>query len=91
MKKLELLLPRLRNIPALLLWGDRDRAISLGSVQTLRQYFDRADYCVLPGTGHLPFEECPDALTAMVNRFLVDLRGKSQVGPRLVRRVSEVS
>ena len=48
--------------PALLLWGDRDRAVSLESAQNLRRCFDRAEFEVLPGTGHLPYEECPETL-----------------------------
>ena len=85
MSKLELELKRVHHIPALLLWGDRDRAVSLESVQELRRYFDRADFELLPGTGHLPFEECPETLTRIVNSFLARLRGPREAGPTLVR------
>ncbi len=86
MAKLEVGLQHLRPIPALLLWGDRDRAVSLESGETLRRCFDRSELVVLPGTGHLPYEECPELLTRLVNSFLVRMRGKSEAGPRLVRK-----
>ena len=86
MSKLEIGLQHLRPIPALLLWGDRDRAVSLESGEMLRRYFDRSELIVLPGTGHLPYEECPELLTRLVNCFLVRVRGQSEAGPRLVRK-----
>jgi 4,5:9,10-diseco-3-hydroxy-5,9,17-trioxoandrosta-1(10),2-diene-4-oate hydrolase len=84
MGKLELSLQQVRRFPALLLWGDRDRAVSLESAQGLRRCFDRAELVELPGMGHLPYEECPETLTRLVNSFLVRMRGQSEAGPRLV-------
>jgi 4,5:9,10-diseco-3-hydroxy-5,9,17-trioxoandrosta-1(10),2-diene-4-oate hydrolase len=86
MSRLENGLPNLRPIPALLLWGDRDRAVSLESGETLRRWFDQSELVVLPGTGHLPYEECPELLTRLVNSFLVRTRGQSEAGPQLVRK-----
>jgi pimeloyl-ACP methyl ester carboxylesterase len=82
MAKLQLALPHVRPFPALLLWGDRDRAVSLESGQNLRRCFDRVEFEVLPGTGHLPYEECPDTLARIVSSFLIRMR---QAGPQLVR------
>ena len=84
MDKLELALQHLRRFPALLLWGDRDRAVSLESAQGLRRCFDRAELVELPGMGHLPYEECPETLTRLVNSFLVRMRGQVEAGPHLV-------
>ena len=84
MGKLELALDHVRCFPALLLWGDRDRAVSLESAQGLRRCFDRAEWVELPGTGHLPYEECPETLTLLVNSFLVRMRGQGEAGPQLV-------
>jgi hypothetical protein len=39
----------------------------------------------LPGTGHLPYEECPETLARLVNAFLVRMRGQSEAGPQLVQ------
>jgi 4,5:9,10-diseco-3-hydroxy-5,9,17-trioxoandrosta-1(10),2-diene-4-oate hydrolase len=87
MTKLEGVLRQVREIPALLVWGDRDRAVSLDSGEALRRYFDQSELVVLPGTGHLPYEECPEVFARLVNSFLVKVRGKSEIGPRLVRPV----
>ena len=89
MSKLEPELKRICHIPAMLVWGDRDRAVSLESVRELRRYFDQADLKILPGTGHLPFEECPEILTGIVNSFLAHLRGPRETGPVLVRNQAQ--
>lgn len=68
MRKLEAALPRLVNIPTLLLWGSRDHVISLHSVAPLQQHFRNARLLVLEGAGHLPYEELPDEF----NRALLD-------------------
>src|SRR3984957_6959375 len=77
-------LKHVRRIPALLLWGDRDRAVSLESARNLRQCFDRVEFEILPGTGHLPYEECPEVLARLANSFLARMR-QSETGPQLVR------
>jgi pimeloyl-ACP methyl ester carboxylesterase len=78
-------LKHVRQFPALLLWGDRDRAVDLQSVQQLRKSFDQAELVVLPGTGHLPYEECPEIFARTVNSFLERMRRQTEGGPRLVR------
>ncbi len=70
MRDLRAVLDRVRSVPALLLWGDRDRAVSLRSADVLMQSFDRAEFAMLPGVGHLPFEEVPQAFCASISGFL---------------------
>jgi pimeloyl-ACP methyl ester carboxylesterase len=84
MAGLERALEHVRHTPALLVWGDRDRAVSVESAQNLRQCFDRVEFELLPGTGHLPYEECPEALARLVNSFLRRMR-QTETGPQLVR------
>jgi pimeloyl-ACP methyl ester carboxylesterase len=81
MAKLQAELEHVRQFPTLLLWGDRDRAVSIGSGQQLRRCFDRVEFQVLPGAGHLPYEECPETLSRLVNSFLTKTR---EAGPQLV-------
>jgi pimeloyl-ACP methyl ester carboxylesterase len=81
MAKLQAELEHVRQFPTLLLWGDRDRAVSIGSGQQLRRCFDRVEFQVLPGAGHLPYEECPETLSRLVNSFLTRMRA---AGPQLV-------
>ena len=83
MGKLKADLEHVGQIPTLLLWGDRDRAVSIESGQRLRRCFDQVEFQVLPGTGHLPYEECPETLGRLVNSFLSKMR--EGAGPQLVR------
>jgi 4,5:9,10-diseco-3-hydroxy-5,9,17-trioxoandrosta-1(10),2-diene-4-oate hydrolase len=85
MTALKTALQQVRQIPVLLIWGDRDRAVALKSAEDLQRYFDQAELEILPGAGHLPYEECPETLTRIVNSFLVRMRGKADSGPQLVR------
>src|ERR1700733_10940122 len=85
MGRLEAALPHLRRFPTLLLWGDRDRAVSLESGRELRRSFDRVELVELPGPGHLPYEKCPETLTRLANSFLLRMRGQSEAGPQLVQ------
>ena len=84
MAELEASLHQVRQIPALLLWGDRDRAVSPESGERLRACFAEADLVVLPGIGHLPYEECPELMSQVVNAYLLRKRGKSDGGPKLI-------
>jgi len=85
MTALQVALQQVHHIPALLIWGDRDRAVALNSAEDLQRYFDQAELEILPGAGHLPYEECPELLARIVNSFLVRMRGKADKGPQLVR------
>ena len=68
--ELERELPRLRPLPTLLLWGNRDRAVTVRSAEPLRACFERARLMVLPGVGHLPYEEVPEEFNRAVADFL---------------------
>ncbi len=69
MEALAPMLPRLRSMPTLLLWGALDRAVSLSSAHQLRDVL-RAPMEVLPELGHLPFEEAPELFAEKVWAFL---------------------
>jgi pimeloyl-ACP methyl ester carboxylesterase len=88
MAKLRLALDRVHSFPALLLWGDRDRAVSLDSARELQRCFDQVDFHLLPGAGHLPFEECPETFAQLVNAFLARMRA---AGPKLVPQPAQTA
>ena len=69
MAELKLSLPRLRGVPVRLLWGTHDRAVSLTSGQALAEALG-AELVVIPGAGHVPYEEVPEAFAERVNEFL---------------------
>ncbi len=66
------MLPRLRHLPTILLWGAHDRAVSLASAARLRAVL-RAPLEVLPELGHLPFEEAPELFAEQILHFLSSL------------------
>ena len=66
--ELELLLPQLRSVPTLLMWGSKDPAVYVSSMEPLARHFAHVQTVVFPGIGHLPYEECP----AEFNRALIE-------------------
>jgi pimeloyl-ACP methyl ester carboxylesterase len=66
--ELERALPKIRDYPALLAWGTRDRAVSFHSAEPLGRNFRDARLIAFEGVGHLPYEEAPQHF----NRALVD-------------------
>jgi pimeloyl-ACP methyl ester carboxylesterase len=62
-------LPR-HSIPTLLLWGDRDPVVPTATAPALAAALPQSRLVVLPGCGHLPFAEDPDAFAAAVLPFL---------------------
>lgn len=70
MRQLEAALPSIASVPALLLWGADDETVTEGSGQRLLKCFSDADYVVLPGVGHMPYEEAPAEFNRCVLQFL---------------------
>ncbi len=67
---LKTLLPKLADLPTLLIWGDADPAVYPESAEPLREYFRNCEYVRLPGVGHLPYEEAPAEFNRAVTEFL---------------------
>src|SRR5262249_46745197 len=63
-------LPRIRNIPALLIWGSEDRAVDPRSARRLQEVFESAHLEVFDGVGHLPYEENPERFNQTVLDYL---------------------
>jgi haloalkane dehalogenase len=61
---------RLANLPALLLWGMKDRALPPRLLTRWRQGLPDADVVELPDAGHWPHEETPAAVLGHLRRFL---------------------
>ncbi len=65
---LESKLASMSEIPTLFIWGDQDGAVEIESGYELRKHFPEAPFVVIPGAGHLPYEEVPDQFnTALIN------------------------
>lgn len=74
LRELEALLPKLAAIPTLLMWGDRDPAVYVSSLEPLARFFPNAKKVVFPGVGHLPYEECSEEFNRELLKFLTDAR-----------------
>jgi pimeloyl-ACP methyl ester carboxylesterase len=70
LQELEALLPKLRAIPTLLMWGEKDPAVYVSSMKKLARHFDHVQTVVFPGVGHLPYEECVEEFNRELIRFL---------------------
>jgi 4,5:9,10-diseco-3-hydroxy-5,9,17-trioxoandrosta-1(10),2-diene-4-oate hydrolase len=70
MQEFEAALPRVAGIPALLLWGSKDRVVDSGSAELLRRSFHAAQTAIIEGAGHLPYEESPEEFSRIVLGFL---------------------
>jgi 4,5:9,10-diseco-3-hydroxy-5,9,17-trioxoandrosta-1(10),2-diene-4-oate hydrolase len=57
--------------PTLLIWGDRDRAVGLPSGRELQRTLPHSSLIVLPGVGHIPFEEMPDICNNAMRDWLL--------------------
>lgn len=66
----EMLLPKLSDVPTLLVWGDKDPAVYVSSMDRLAQHFTNVQKVVFPGIGHLPYEECPERFNRELTKFL---------------------
>lgn len=77
LRELEALLPKLAPIPTLLMWGSRDPAVYVSSLDALARCFPDSQRIVFPGVGHLPYEECPEEFNEALIRFLTQ---KSEKG-----------
>ena len=75
--ELEALLPRLSSIPTLLMWGNKDPAVYVSSMEPLARHFANVQTVVFPGIGHLPYEECPEEFNRALIEFLTNEESKS--------------
>jgi pimeloyl-ACP methyl ester carboxylesterase len=58
--------------PTLLLWGDTDRMIPHSQAEAYQRLIPASRTVVLPGLGHAPMEEAPEASLAPVLAFLAE-------------------
>lgn len=58
-QRLKMELPGIQA-PVKLIWGARDRVVPATSAPALREALPQAELTILPGLGHLPYEEAPE-------------------------------
>ncbi|NKE48445.1 alpha/beta fold hydrolase [Roseomonas frigidaquae] len=57
--------------PVLLLWGERDAMVPASHAADYQRVLADSRLVVLPGLGHVPMEEAPEAVAAALRRFLL--------------------
>lgn len=62
-------IPRV-TAPVLLIWGTHDGAVDPRSAEPLQAAFRQCETAVLPGIGHIPFEEAPEVFNRLVLEFI---------------------
>jgi pimeloyl-ACP methyl ester carboxylesterase len=70
LQELEATLPKLKNIPTLLMWGSRDSAVYASSAGPLAKHFSNSQVIIFPRVGHLPYEECAEEFNRALIQFL---------------------
>jgi pimeloyl-ACP methyl ester carboxylesterase len=70
LQELEALLPTLAPVPTLLMWGSKDPAVYVSSMEPLARHFAQVQKVVFPDVGHLPYEECPEEFNRALIRFM---------------------
>jgi pimeloyl-ACP methyl ester carboxylesterase len=83
-------LPRIASFPTLLVWGDRDRAVSLASGLRLERELPHSRLIVIPGAGHVVFEELPEVANPLMHDWLSrDPEASYAAQPRLDQPLPE--
>jgi pimeloyl-ACP methyl ester carboxylesterase len=59
-----------RNPPTLVIWGARDPYVPARFADVQRGFFPRAETYILPGSGHWPLVDDPEAVTGAIVTFL---------------------
>jgi pimeloyl-ACP methyl ester carboxylesterase len=70
LQELQSVLPRIADIPVLMLWGTADVAVDPASAVPLSRQFAHCRVLMLDAIGHLPYEEVPEEFNRAVAEFL---------------------
>ncbi len=71
LRHIDLILPQVESLPALLLWGDRDAAVDPASAEELHRRWKNSAVVMMPNVGHMPYEEVPEEFNRIVLDFLL--------------------
>jgi pimeloyl-ACP methyl ester carboxylesterase len=58
------------DVPALLIWGDRDPVVPAFTAPELMRHLAHSEQVTLPGVGHLPNDERPDQCASLIRTWL---------------------
>lgn len=72
LRELKVILSKISDIPTLMIWGSKDPAVYVSSMEPLARHFSNVRTIVFPGIGHLPYEECPEQFNQVLIKFLTE-------------------
>jgi pimeloyl-ACP methyl ester carboxylesterase len=75
LEELKQAMPRIADIPTLLVWGTKDHAVKVESAADLLRAFHDGRLITLKGAGHMPMEEVPEAFNLALIKFLQNGNG----------------
>jgi pimeloyl-ACP methyl ester carboxylesterase len=91
---IESVLPLVKSVPALLLWGDRDVAVEPVSAEELHRRWDNSEVVMMDGVGHMPYEEVPEEFNRIALDFLLGntpaIPPRKETQPEMAYAVSEL-
>jgi 4,5:9,10-diseco-3-hydroxy-5,9,17-trioxoandrosta-1(10),2-diene-4-oate hydrolase len=70
MSTLQAVLPMIAHVPALMVWGELDRAVSVISGMRLKEEMAASELVIVPGGGHVLFEEMPEESNRLMLEWL---------------------
>jgi pimeloyl-ACP methyl ester carboxylesterase len=71
LERVETALPLVESLPALLLWGEWDRAVHRSSAGELHRRWKNSAVLIMGRIGHMPYEEVPEEFNRIVLDFLL--------------------
>jgi pimeloyl-ACP methyl ester carboxylesterase len=73
-------MPKIANIPTLLVWGEKDNVVPAETMKGLAADFENPAIAIIKDAGHLPYEELPEQFNEIVLAFLLS-RNERQSHP----------
>ncbi len=59
------------DVPALLIWGDRDPVVPPATGRALMRHLAHSEQVTIPGVGHLPNDERPEQCAELIRTWLM--------------------
>ena len=82
-----------RDIPSLIVWGDRDRIIPASHADLAHELMPGSRLEIFPGAGHFPFNDDPDRFIEVLERFIAETEeanlDQDHIRRMLLRRQAE--
>ncbi|MGG1399698.1 alpha/beta hydrolase [Bacillus salipaludis] len=67
------------HVPTLVICGELDKVTPVKESQVFHEKLQGSKFAIIPGTGHLCYQEAPETFNSIVLNFLISLEKKSDV------------